>query len=259
MCTHFQEYILKQWGANLQMHKNASPLEQVNVSFHRRALFISKCYLHSDDHMLQPKWFGGKNMKLCDLISISILQLHVIILCNACSSLISCVLYTSLTDSACDIHTWGWTYFAWMKVHLARQKGGPRAQLVIRCSAEWAAASYSTLNLFTCELSFSMPVTSPTSTPPESNTLYPCHRPLLHLSHWCIGSLQKVSTLGLLTPGFRDSFAHPTCLPPVVAQHFTPIPLRPRLSSSLIEWKALAVLLWPGLISLAWGSFSCSL
>lgn len=116
-----------------------------------------------------------------------------------------------------------------------------------------------TLNLFICQLLFSMTVTSPASTPPQSNALYPCHRPLLHLSHWCIGSLQKVTTLGLLTPGFRDSFAHPTCLPPVVAQHFTPIPLRPRLSSSLIEWKALAVLLWPGLISLARGSFSCSL
>lgn len=44
--------------------------------------------------------------------------------------------------------------------------------------------------------------------PPETNTLYPCHRPLLHLSHWCIGSLQKVTTQGLLTPGFRDCLAH---------------------------------------------------
>lgn len=63
---------------------------------------------------------------------------------------------------------------------------------------------------------------------PQSNTLYPCHWHLLHLSHWYIGSLQKVTTQGLLTPGFRDNFDHPTCWSSLVAfQHFTPIPLRP--------------------------------
>lgn len=100
--------------------------------------------------------------------------------------------------------------------------------------------------------------------PPPASLLNPtpwmaCHRPLLHLSCWCIGSLQKVTTQGLLTPGCRDGFAQPTCWPPAEAQHFTPILLSLRLLSSLIEWRALPALLLPGLMSHTGGSFSCGL
>ena len=106
-----------------------------------------------------------------------------------------------------------------------------RTQLVVT----GAAATRSIQNIITCHPSLSMAVRSLPGDSPESNTLNPL--PTLHSSLWCIHSLHKVSMQDLLTPGWGDSFAHPTCSPPAVDQHFTPIPLRPP-SVVCTDWMA---------------------
>lgn len=82
-------------------------------------------------------------------------------------------------------------------------------------------------------------------------TLYPCHGPLpsIHPSPWC----GRLPPPGLLTPGFRESFACSIREPRAAARHFPQINLSPHLSPRLTEWGSGDGLL----ISVGWGSFSC--
>lgn len=89
-------------------------------------------------------------------------------------------------------------------------------------AVDCAAASCVTSKPSSYYLSFSM----------SAAHSHPRCTPTRHPSRWC----GRLHTRGLLTPGFRESFACSVCEPHAAAWSFTQIMLSPHLSSRVTEW-----------------------